>query len=148
MVVTWYITAMEPVASAVSPLVQAEMKNQDSHRLYKTFDSNFQWFKERNPLTWEAVEWVANISQLVPVPLAKPLANVAKQGGKAIVKTAEGGRTESSSAMSKKITPTLPKAEELLVAQLEKTNRMNPTKYMELNKLRDRELENFLLIEK
>lgn len=54
--------------------------------------------------------------------------------GKSLIKGAEYVAPKVVQGV-KKITPTLPKAEELLVNQLEKTNRMNPTKYTEFEQM-------------
>ena len=82
-------TAMEPIASAVSPYVQAGIEKVWLAPTVQNLGQQFQGFKERNPLTGEAIEGAFNIGQLAPMPLAKPLWNLAKQGGKAIVRWAE-----------------------------------------------------------
>ena len=82
-------TAMEPVTSAVSPFVQAGIEKSGLAPTVQNLGQQFQWFKERNPLTWEAIEWIANLSQLAPVPLVKPAGEMITKGGKAIVRWAE-----------------------------------------------------------
>jgi hypothetical protein len=86
-------------------------------------------------LTKYAVE---NPLDVLSPSLVKPIGNAIKTGtvqtGKAIVRGAEVIAPKVVQGI-KKITPTIPKAEELLVNQLEKTNRMNPTKYTEFQQL-------------
>jgi hypothetical protein len=86
-------------------------------------------------LTKYAVE---NPLDVLSPSLVKPIGNALKTGtvqtGKAIVRGAEVVAPKVVQGI-KKITPTIPKAEELLVNQLEKTNRMNPTKYTEFQQL-------------
>lgn len=64
---------MEPVASAVSPYVQAGIEKVGLAPTVQNLGQQFQGFKERNPLTGEAIEGAFNVGQLAPMPLAKPL---------------------------------------------------------------------------
>ncbi len=77
---------MEPVASALSPVVQKAIEKSGQTENVQKFAQDWEEFKVKNPLMAESIEGVFNVGQLAPVPLAKPLANVAKQGGKAIVR--------------------------------------------------------------
>lgn len=86
-------TAMEPVASAISPIVQSGIEKAWLTDTVQNLWQKYQWFKERNPLTADVIEWVANIWQLAPIPVGKVAWKVLKPAvnttGKAIVSTAE-----------------------------------------------------------
>ena len=82
-------TAMEPIAAAISPVVQKAIEVTGQTENVQKFSQDWEEFKVKNPLMAESIEGVFNVGQLAPVPLAKPLANVAKQWGKVIVKQAE-----------------------------------------------------------
>ncbi len=86
-------TALQPVTSAlepfVSPVVQAVIKKTGQTENIQALSEWWNEFEKTNPILAENIAGLLNVAQLAPVPIAKPLANIAKQGWNAIIKWAE-----------------------------------------------------------
>lgn len=134
--VVW--TAFEPVSAALSPVVQKVIEKTGQTGNVQEIGKWWEWIRQSNPNFADAIEGSLNLASLTPVPFAKPVSGAIEQWvkttGNALVKGAEYVAPKVVQWV-RKITPTLPKAQELLVNQLEKTNRMNPTKYTEFEQM-------------
>lgn len=89
--------ALQPVTSAlepfVSPVVQEVIKRTGQTQNVQELAQWWSDFEKSNPILAENIAGLLNVSQLAPVPLAKPVGNALKTGtvqtGKALVKGAE-----------------------------------------------------------
>ena len=82
-------TPFEPVWALLQPVVEPVMKPLIQSKAGQATLQYASQFDKENPIGSLALQWVGNISQLAPVPLAKPAWQLITKWGKAIVKTAE-----------------------------------------------------------
>ena len=108
--------ALEPITSALEPFVSPVVKAViDKTGQTENIQELSQWwseFEKTNPILAWNIEGLLNVSQLAPLPFAKPVWNAIKKGtvetGKAIVRGAEYVAPKVVEWV-KKITPSLPK---------------------------------------
>ena len=86
-------TPFEPVGAVLQPVVEPVMKPIIQSKAGQSALQYASQFDKENPIASLALQWVGNLSQLAPVPFAKPVAWAVKKwavtAGKSIVKTAE-----------------------------------------------------------
>lgn len=65
-------TAFEPVAAAISPVVQKVIEKTGQTENVEEVGKWWEWVRQSNPNFADALEWILNVWQLAPVPLVKP----------------------------------------------------------------------------
>jgi len=71
-------TALQPITSAIEPYVSPVVQKivQETNQTERLQDWSNQWaeFEKTNPILAENIAGLLNVSQIAPVPFAKPIA--------------------------------------------------------------------------
>lgn len=60
--------ALEPVAAAISPVVQKVIEKTGQTENVQELSQQWDSFKQQNPLLADSIEWIVNVGQLAPLP--------------------------------------------------------------------------------